>query len=361
MKNKKQEAVTCLMTHELLGLEPPRRNEETLVCPICGKRKLGVNFSKDTLQCFSCGSKGSAIHYWALWRNLSLDDTKAAARDYYSFVAGDAPASHKPREKFQAPRPIDVEIADIETRDKTYRKLLEMLPLNPQHLADLKKRGLSEEAVIKGGYKSNPSICHTKLAQSLLEKGCILEGVPGFYKTEENGEWTFATLGSGYFIPQRDGRGRIQGLQIRFDTVKKNEKRYLTVSTPNRLCGSRAQASCHMAKGKSIEDIIITEGPLKADIICFYTGYTVLGIQGVNCIATLLHALYELKKAGCRKVTIAFDMDLYENPQVKKAMETLKSELKLMRMPFSSLSWDHSQKGLDDWLHNEMEARKKAK
>ena len=361
-KQQKQEfeAVTCLSTHDLLGLEQPRRNEDTIECPNCGRRKLGVNFTKNTFQCFSCGVKGSAIHYWALWRNLSLDDTKAAARDYYAFMADQKPicdTQHR-KSKSTIPKIIDVEIAGIDTRDKTYRTLLSMLTLNQKHKDDLLKRGLSEKEIKAGGYKSNPSLCLDRLAQSILEKGCILEGVPGFYK-KQNGQWTLISLGAGYFIPQRDGRGRIQGMQIRLDTAKKGEKRYLTVSSPNRDCGARAQAACHMARGRSIDDIIITEGPLKADIIRHYTGYTVLGIQGVNCISTLLHALFELKKAGCRKVTIAFDMDLYENENVRKALDTLKSKLIEMRMPFSTLLWDHSEKGLDDWLHKRCQAAKK--
>lgn len=349
-KKQKPEPATCLLTHELLGLEAPRRNEDTLLCPSCGKKKLGVNFSKDTFQCFSCGVKGSAISYWALQRGLSPSDTKAAARDYYAFASEAPKAKQAPKKAKPAlPKSAESRLAGVATRDKTYRALLELLSLSPKHRADLVRRGLSEEAIQIGGYKSSPALCFAKIARSLLEKGCVLDGVPGFYK-DKNGQWTFLALGSGYFIPQRDGRGRIQGLQIRLDATGKNQKRYLTVSTPDRDCGARALASCHMARGESIEDILITEGPLKADIIRFFTGYTVLGIQGVNCIATLLHALSELKDAGCRKVTIAFDMDFYDNPNVAKALATLKKELAAMRMPFSTLLWDPSQKGLDDWL-----------
>ena len=356
MSKKKVEPVTCLKVHELLGLETPVRNESTIVCPSCGRKKLGVNFRKETFNCFHCGVNGSAINYWALWRNLDPKDTRSAAREYYQFMSGNTIVS-KPRSVIAPPKIIDVDIADINTRDKTYNEFLNMLTLNPSHLADLKKRGLDEQTIERGGYKSNPSLCHGKLAQALLERGCILEGVPGFYKTKD-GSWTFQSYGNGYFIPQRDGRGRIQGLQIRLDTVKKDEKKYLTVSSPDKPCGARAQASCHMARGKSLEDIIITEGPLKADIIRFYTGYTVLGIQGVNCISSLLHALFELKKMGCRKVTIAFDMDLYSNPHVKKALDTLKAELMRMRLPFTTLYWDQSQKGLDDWLHSQISSKK---
>lgn len=357
MKKQKVEEVTCLKTHELLGLEQPLRNEATLKCPICGRKKLGVNFSKDAFQCFSCGTSGYAINYWAMWRNLDPYDAKSAARDYYNFVSS-GEINAKPMRKISAPKRLDVDTADIETRNKTYSTLLNMLTLNESHKNDLLKRGLNETAIKQGGYRSNPALCHTKIARALLEKGCIIEGVPGFYKTK-SGEWTFLSLGSGYFIPQRDGRGRIQGLQIRLDNAKKGEKRYMTISTPNEPCGARAYAACHMARGNSINDIIITEGPLKADIISFYTGYTVLGIQGVNCIASLMHALRELKILGLRKVTIAFDMDLYDNPNVKKALETLKEELKELHMPFSTLLWEQSEKGLDDWLHAKISSKKK--
>ena len=355
---RSDEKVTIIKTHELLGLDVPRRNEEQLECPLCGKKKLGVNFNKDAFQCFSCGAKGHGIHYWALQRGLDISDTKAAAKDFYAYIGGADDKPRPPRKKIAMPPKLDVPIANIETRNKTYTTLLDLLVLNEKHRQNLLQRGLSDEAIQKNGYKSNPAISHSKIAQTILECGCVLDGVPGFYK-DDKGEWTFVALGSGYLIPQRDGRGRIQGMQIRKDNVKEGGTRYVTVSTPNQPSGARARANCHFAKGESIENVIVTEGPLKADIITYYTGYSVLGVQGVNCLTSLTHALEDLRTVGLETVTIAYDMDLYDNPKVAKALSKLKTSLEEMRLPYTFLHWDKDQKGLDDWLHEKISSKKK--
>lgn len=100
----------------------------------------------------------------------------------------------------------------------------------------------------------------------------------------------------------------------------------------------------------SLDRVILTEGPLKADIISQYTGLPVLAIPGVNAISLLERALYDLKNAGLRKILIAFDMDLYENIHVQNALDRLKNMLAAYRIPHSQLVWDKNYKGLDDYL-----------
>lgn len=95
-------------------------------------------------------------------------------------------------------------------------------------------RGLTEQQIDELGYKSTPPfyLCR-KLAGQLLEKGCTLQGVPGFY--QKDGHWTvkFYTKTAGILIPVRGIDGLIRGLQIRLDVPIKDEMMIRTNRAPN--------------------------------------------------------------------------------------------------------------------------------
>ena len=74
------------------------------------------------------------------------------------------------------------------------------------------------EQIQKNGYKSTPVFGFRKLTERLIEAGCTVEGVPGFYQ-EEDGAWSirFKRKCSGFLIPVRTIEGYIVGMQIRLD------------------------------------------------------------------------------------------------------------------------------------------------
>ena len=47
------------------------------------------------------------------------------------------------------------------------------------------------------GYKTTPVARVNKIVTGLLERGCILDGVPGFYCERESGNWAMDIRGSG--------------------------------------------------------------------------------------------------------------------------------------------------------------------
>mgnify|MGYP000000758750 CR=1 FL=1 len=49
----------------------------------------------------------------------------------------------------------------------------------------------------------------------LLERGCELGGVPGFYIDEETGKWKMDIRGSGIMIPDRNSKGQIESFRVR--------------------------------------------------------------------------------------------------------------------------------------------------
>lgn len=351
-----EDRLTMRAAVSLLGIECDTRKSSTnITCPICAKnqrqKKLHIDFDKHNegvFRCAKCGEFGGPIKFWGLMRNIS--DTKSAVKDYYSFIGLDnaiktkAFNANKNKSNYQEPK-----IADIKTRNHTYSTLLDCLTLQKNHMENLLNRGLSKETIIRNGYKSVPQMHIEKIVSKLLMKGCILDGVAGFYKKDN--KWNMQKYTSGYIIPQRNGFGEIEFCQIRFDNVIQDMPRYISLSSRDKDSGSPAYSFCHFSKGKNgIKEIILTEGALKADVITELTGYSVLSIAGVNSTKYLPKALLDLKEKGLEKICIAFDMDIKHNIYVKNAYDKITSLLTNVELPFSTLEWDDTYKGLDDFL-----------
>lgn len=338
---------------ELLNLPVDyHKRSVTVKCPRCGKKqekKLNINFEKDAFRCAKCGISGYAIHLWALYRDIDFKDLTAAAKDYYN-VSGKKNVEISSIKRIEQHKSIDVPTADIEIRNKTFNELLNVLNLSEDHYNALLKRGLNDDSIRNNQYKSYPVTGFSTIASILMQKGCILKGCPGFY-TESDGKWVLRRLSSGFLIPQKDGFGRIQGFQIRLDS--NSGSRYITLSTgDNYQNGAKGYANPHFSKGKrDLTELIITEGPLKGDIISQFTGFSVLSLQGVNSISKLDSILPSFAEQGTKTILTAFDMDIMKNALVQEALVKLQTKISDAGLSFQQLYWDEKYKGLDDWLY----------
>lgn len=244
------------------------------------------------------------------------------------------------------PQIVESSAADIEIRNKTYRALLDMLSLAQDHKLNLLERGLSEDAIVNNGYKTMPMVGGRIIAKRLQEAGCQIEGVPGFFKDKE-GAWTFIESKRGILVPVRDVLGRIQGMQVRRDNADKRKYRWVSSADMRGGCG--AESWVHLA-GPIRERIILSEGPMKADIIYHLTGQTVLAVPGVNSLKHLEPALRALTERGTTRIMTAFDMDFLKNPHVQSGYESLVSLLSDMSMTYGTYLWSPEYNGLDDYV-----------
>lgn len=340
------------ITH--LGLQqqfPIVATSKDYTCPFCQKKKkFNINFQKGVYKCWSCGKTGQAIRFWAYFRGFG-DDISAAGKDYIKFLYGERKAG-KPTKVILPKAQIvnEFEISTITERHAAYEAFLEMLTLTDIHKKNLLKRGMTEESIKKGEYRTAPMAATSAICHTLMSKGIVLEGIPGFYKNSTG--WKFVDFGSGFLIPTRDLSGRIQALQIRTDTVNENSPRYLTISSAKRECGTKGHTYPHINRGnENFKEIILTEGPLKGDIISQYTGYPCIAILGVNATAMLPELLRELKKKGTRYINIALDMDLHSNANVQAALVKIKHLITSAGFRYCELEWDPRFKGLDDYLY----------
>jgi len=314
-------------------------------CPYCGgRKKLNINFRKNVFRCNKCGDRkkhtqGGPLDLAMLY--LGLDSPKAAAWELRKRSGDVVPTERKvlsfPEEK----------LAPIDVRDKTYSLLLSHLGLRDRHRKSLRERGLTDSQIDEFGYRSCPKNVDA-LAKKLLFDGATLDGVPGFYT--ENGNWSMVRTGSGILIPQRNSRNQIQGFQIRLDDVSSGAK-YIALSSRDKPDGTGSRAFIHFRSGaRGCDTVVLTEGALKADVISALSGYSVLSVPGVNSLSLLPSALNSLLRQGMREIKIAYDMDAYENEHVLAAREKLVDMLCSMEITHSTLRWDSSFKGLDDYL-----------
>lgn len=248
------------------------------------------------------------------------------------------------------PMPLGEEISSLSAillDEDYYRALLKRLTLAPDHRENLLRRGLTDEAIDRLGYKTTPVVGFHALAQSLLDEGYTLFGVPGFYR-DEDGRWTMAVWRRGILIPGTYF-GKIQGFQIRLDHKMKKGGKFLTFSSRDELDGAMGENWCHLV-GPVRERILLIEGYMKADIVHHFTGQTMLAIPGVTSLQHLESALKDLIPLGVRHVMTCFDMDYLKNWHVENAYRNLVSLLGKLDITFGTYLWVPDHNGLDDYI-----------
>ena len=335
----------------LIGIPGPKygRTSYNIPCPCCDteahKKHLNINLEKDVFRCPRCGFAGGVFDLYVQYtganrknvREEILDRLGSGSRRSRIYIP---PAPDLPQPAEECP------ITDVDTRHETYTALLNKLSLASDHRDNLLARGLTEEAIQMLGYKTTPVVGTNALAKQLRSEGKYLPGVPGFFHTQ-NGSWSFVREDRGILIPVRDHQGRIQGLQIRRDNVSRRKFRW--VSSVGKTDGTRAEGWTHLA-GPVQKTILLTEGPMKADVIHFLTGQTVLAVPGVNSLTQLRKALSDVRELGADHIMTAFDMDFLTNPHVQNGYLDLTKLLSEMGFDYGTYLWDPQYKGLDDYV-----------
>lgn len=334
----------------ILGLPYPMRGQNSYYvrCPCCddnpNKKHLNINIQKDVFRCPRCGVSGGIFDLYSLYTGIPREGVLKALTE----KIGRPKCVERPKVQI-LPRETAVEecpIIDVETRHATYSALLEKLTLAKDHLQNLRNRGLTDSDIEILGYKTTPVVGMTNIAKQLQSEGKYLAGVPGFYRTE-NGDWTFVREARGILIPVRDRNGLIQGLQIRLDNVQRRKFRW--ISSAEREDGCKAEGWVHIAGDIRVK-MILTEGPMKADVIHALSGFSVIAVPGVNSLLRLKPVLEDLRKFGLTEIKTAFDMDFSTNRHVQDGLRNLLALIDEMNFRFGTYVWDPRYKGLDDYI-----------
>lgn len=341
----------------LIGIPGPTNGKPVynISCPCCDdnprKKHLNINLQKDVFCCPRCHFSGGVFDLYAYYAGIDRKNVRQILLERLGLK--DSGAKDESSKKRQRPVPvkpilqeIELPLTDIDARHETYTALLSKLSLASDHRENLLARGLTPEQIQLCGYKTTPIVGLSAIAKQLQAEGCYLAGVPGFYHTKDGG-WTLIHEKRGILVPARTPEGKIQGLQIRRDNVKKGKYRWF--SSVGKQDGCKAECWAHIT-GEPTETVLLTEGPMKADIIHSITGLTVIAVPGVNSLTHLEEVLRYVQLRGTKRIMTAFDMDYLRNPHVKDGYHNLAEMLARSGIAYGTYLWDPQYKGLDDYV-----------
>lgn len=379
-----------------IGLEYDERTKK-MDCPFCHSQKtIGFDFENNIWNCFKCPAHGGVKHMFAYYVKgwdyyPTTRRAKAILSRELSEFMGDAVMDISPM-KTQPQRP-KLRVASDDHLNEVYEAMARIpaLALRDNHKENLLKRGLTEEVIQRNGYRSIPDKmfvpdCYLKMyedaggeyrrshikgleyssakairfglmiANTLLQQGHDLQGVPGFYKF--GAYWCFWCL-PGILIPTRNMKGQIVIWQVR--TVDKKGSRYLTLSKgglPGHVEAGRGKdpvtgkelgiSRCHFPLGNaplySAAPFIVTEGPLKADVACHLYGSPVsfVAIPGVKTTSDLLYHASAFLEAGRSEILNGLDMDRLTNPNVRNGSNKLVQDFAARGITVLDMFWGTS-------------------
>lgn len=213
------------------------------------------------------------------------------------------------------------------------------LGLDDDHREALKQRGFIDATIDASGYATlepkRLGLAKIRLSQKFPS---FDEIAPGFNRT-------------GYCPPRgvllaiRDRHRQIQGHQIRFDVVGKDDPKYKWLSGI-----VKAIAEVHHSSGCEIdhvEQLRLTEGSIKAELSHQITKIPCISCQGITTYERLFTAIEQIKP---KLVRIAFDADYATNPAVANAIRGTAVWLQQHGYEFVIETWDPTHKGIDDAL-----------
>lgn len=218
----------------------------------------------------------------------------------------------------------------VERRDRVYRLLLEILDgLRPEAHEDLLRRGLTEEQIEHGLFRSIPVNmgARKEFLRSLRERcgDLLLRGVPGLWDKNDRPFFWYASKleNDGYVVPFLNEQGRVTGIQLKVLGGK-----YLTAR------GSTFGDMYHVAGPRGSGDLFVTEGGLKAEVAACLGGVWCFGVPGQGLSDEHLAAIQRLAP---RRVIVALDEE--ENPQTDRAREVWLEKIFDAGLPTARATW----------------------
>ena len=362
---------------ELLHLNIRRRLPDSVYvdCPFCGDKrgKMNVNKVKDNWRCNYCGESGGMLNlysriygvsssdaYREICDALRIDGYESGSRPRDRMIDGGSIRSPSAaKEKYEGVP--QAESASRQQIHQTYSLMLDMLTLLPAHKAHLlsEKRGLTQEQIHRYRFRSTPPpfLCR-KLTDSLIAKGCTVQGVPGFY-LDANGKWTvnFTKRLSGILLPVVGFDGMIQGMQILLDVPFKDKNdppdkqgaKYLWFASTTKHMGITSGSPVLFLGNPNARTVYVTEGILKGYIAHTVMDRTFASTAGANNLKNLEALFQFLAKNGTEQIIEAQDMDKYSNPMTEKGASTIYLMARKYGMECRRLTWNPNYKGIDDW------------
>jgi hypothetical protein len=351
---------TIRQVAEILNLQirydNPDNGNMDVDCPLCHKQsKMNLNAAKNVYRCNSCGAYGGMVQLYGQIHGVSNAD---AYREIYEIVgsAGANSVNSGATSSEESAAPTPPSRADGDTIHQTYKMLLTMLTLAAPHKERLLARGLTEDSIALFGYKSVPAFGQQGLCEKLLQSGCALEGVPGFYK--DNGQWNAKLKAPGIIIPVCGIDGKIAGMQIRLDKPI-NGREYIWFSSAGLEGGASSGAPVHFIGDPAAKVIFVTDGSLKGAVAHALTRHTFVCLPGIKSLGGLDNLLQCLRANGAAEALEAFDIKKLTDDKLNESAAKLREKLSSYGFKTTSAVWnDKSLSGVDDYFLHRMQIKK---
>ncbi|MCL2775836.1 MAG: CHC2 zinc finger domain-containing protein [Oscillospiraceae bacterium] len=338
----------------ILNMQAVRRNSASMDvnCPFCGDRrgKMNINFEKNVFRCNYCGESGGMLGLYAKYMRISNSD---AYREICEILRTPGYSARRTDHTLSFSREKPQQKATPEQIHQTYTALLSMLSLSKQHRENLISRGLANEQIEQYGFRNTPITRIEQYPYMLIERGCTLCGVPGFYldKTEQKWKMKMNAKCSGIVIPVVTVGGLTSGVQIRLDTSF-NGCKYLWFSSASENMGVSCGSPVGFVGNMHYETVYVTEGYLKAVIAHCLSDLTFAAVAGANNYRNLADLFAVLKQNGVKEIVEAYDMDKMTNVQVEKGCWRLVELANEYGFKVRRITWDSAYKGIDDYLYS---------
>lgn len=382
VKQIKHIPITTVLQDQGVKFERFNYSNAFALCPFHPDTSIGsfsANDSKGVCKCFACDGGGNAIKSVMQIKKIGFIDAVlqiAADRELISKeeyekrshkkysnetinVIKDRYISTKPKmmaEKSQEELSLMGQIysfmaKEFDLSDAHREHLLTVRKIKEDQLNNFftfRTRGEAKQAMIRKIFAAFPGL----KAEELIK-------VPGFYK--DNGEIRLIGY-EGIGILIRNASGQIVGVQIRRDTIKEGELRYVWISSSfaiydKYMSGGASPGSpldvVYPQKEKQLPKICIVEGRFKAEAIA-QEGNIGISVQGVGNFAGIEKEIAKIKKSIKEEtVFIFYDADMFQNPAVLKQglrlYHYLTDKCKGINVKFCC--WNPSLgKGIDDYL-----------
>jgi len=249
--------------------------------------------------------------------------------------------THNKKPEYKSPRKAEDWILNL-----VYRNFLDGLALDGRALTQMHQRGLMPDDINAGLYKYLPEFLKknnyniTLLLQKLENIFGIetLLQVPGFYLNTN--KRISLTTHDQILIPVRNQHNQIISLKCRLPYDSETGIPKYTYFTSSKHNGPSSGAYVHFPVfgkwNKSHQNLIITEGELKADLASIYFDDPCISIPGVS---SWRRSIPEIDRIKPEKVVIAFDMDKSTNPNVDFHHNNFCQELQDRSIKFGVLEW----------------------
>jgi len=319
-------------------------------CPFCKKKsKLNLNAAKNVYHCNFCGENGGMIPLYAKIYGIS----NSAANNEICEILGCA--KNAVAENNVAVLNTEKR-ADNNTVHQTYSMLLSLLTLAMPHKERLAARGFSPEEITRFGYKSVPAFGQKILCGKLIKSGCTLEGVPGFYRA--NNEWNVNLKASGILIPVCGIDGKIAGIQIRSDKPV-NSRKYFWLSSKDLDGGTSPGAPVHFIGDAAAKRFFVTDGALKGTLAHVLTGCTFICVPGEKSLKRLDEMLAHLKANGATEAVEAFDIKKLTDEHAAESAANLRNKLSACGFKVATAEWrDKNLRSVDEFFLHRKNAKK---